>query len=564
MKLYPIAARLFSLSCAAWLCACATAGPSAAGAIGSENSAYGAFLAARFANAQQDPAAAADYYARALQLDPKNAGLARAGFLSALQAGSQLADTFSAQVSGNLLVDMLNGNSAAMAGRFGEAQSNYARLPNQDVTGLMRPILTAWAQFGAGNAQQALATLTAQPAGGPFGVVFTLNAALIADAAGDTQDAKIFYAHIDGAEPDLRLAQILASWQARRGNLVAAEQELNALGAAHPDLQLALPALHAQINKPVVVSAQSGLAETYLTIAGAITQPQQRFLQIVFLQFALSLEPDLTPARLLLASAQSDAGDVNAKPSPSSLHEALASLAPVTPQDALYIPVALQRATILTELGKHEQSVLILKGLSTTAPGNVALLAMTGDALRDEQHFGEAKVYYGKAINGVGKLPPPGAWSLYFDRGICEDQLGNWQDAEADMLTARQLAPNQPYLLNYLGYSWALRGEKLPQAKAMLEHAVSIDPNDGAVIDSLGFIEMRMGKTREAVTLLTKAVELTPDDAEVNAHLGDAFWQAGQKLQANYQWQRALTLNPDAKLKSQINENLSRFATPTV
>jgi Flp pilus assembly protein TadD len=114
-------------------------------------------------------------------------------------------------------------------------------------------------------------------------------------------------------------------------------------------------------------------------------------------------------------------------------------------------------------------------------------------------------------------------------------------------------------VLNYLGYSWAMRGEHLERAQAMLQRAVSLDPNDGAVLDSLGYVDLHLHHTRAAVAELTRAVELAPDDAEVNAHLGDAFWQSGQKLQANYQWQRALTLKPDSKLQTELKAKLHNY-----
>jgi len=125
-------------------------------------------------------------------------------------------------------------------------------------------------------------------------------------------------------------------------------------------------------------------------------------------------------------------------------------------------------------------------------------------------------------------------------------------------MRALKLSPNQPYVLNYVGYSWALHGEKLPEAKAMLQRALSLDPNDGAVIDSLGFVELKQGNTKDALALLTKAVQLSADDPEVNSHLGDAFWQNGQPLQADYQWQRALSLNPPPKLAAELNSKIQQ------
>jgi Flp pilus assembly protein TadD len=102
----------------------------------------------------------------------------------------------------------------------------------------------------------------------------------------------------------------------------------------------------------------------------------------------------------------------------------------------------------------------------------------------------------------------------------------------------------------------------MAQAHAMLTQAVGLDPNEGAIIDSLGFVDLRQGDTGAAVKLLTEAVEMDPDDAEINAHLADAFYAAGEKLQADYQWHRALALNPDPKLQAEIQGKLKQFLAP--
>ena len=107
------------------------------------------------------------------------------------------------------------------------------------------------------------------------------------------------------------------------------------------------------------------------------------------------------------------------------------------------------------------------------------------------------------------------------------------------------MAPDQPYVLNYLGYSWADMGQHLSQARDMIEKAAQRRPNDGAIVDSLGWVMLRQGDTDDAVRTLERAVELEPEDAAINGHLGDAYWAAGRKLEATYQWRRALTFNPE-------------------
>ncbi len=540
------------------LSACAAAGPGGAADAGPGQNPYGAFLAARYADGQGNPAVATRYYAQALQADPGNQQFATEGFIAALLAGSPDAAAFAARAPDNTLSVLLAGNQAAIAGRFAAAKRAFSALPPDGLNLLLKPLLLAWAELGQGHAQAALNTLGPGFSDPVFGAVYVLNAALIADAAGDKKDAAQLYAAVDNGSPNLRLAEVLASWKAREGNKTQAEAVLVGLAEAHPDLAIALPALEANIGKPVVNTARDGMAEAYMTLAGSLNDPSQAFIRTIFLRFALMLRPDLTAARLLLANDQIGGGNPAATPGDVQLQNALDTLMPVSQSDALYAPVALQEAVLLSSLNRPAEAVAILDRLIAIAPKNPVLLANAGDVLRNAGQNAAAIPYYTKAIATIGNPPPSGAWTLFFDRGISEDALGNWAAAEPDMNEALTLSPSQPYVLNYIGYSWALRGEKLNQAKAMLEKAVSLDPNDGAVLDSLGYVDMRRGDTAKSVALLTQAVELDPDDAEVNGHLGDAFWAAGEKLQAAYQWQRALSLKPDAKLRAEITAKVQQ------
>ena len=133
---------------------------------------------------------------------------------------------------------------------------------------------------------------------------------------------------------------------------------------------------------------------------------------------------------------------------------------------------------------------------------------------------------------------------MFYSRGIAYDQVHDWPKAEADLQHALSLSPDQPAVLNYLGYSWADRDKNLGQARAMIEKALQRDPNSGAITDSLGWVMLRQGDDQQAVKMLQRAVELDPEDATINGHLGDAYWAVGRKLEAQYQWRRALTLNP--------------------
>ncbi len=560
-RLTPLGGRIAVAVCIV-LSACAAAPPAAVSSRDA-GAAYGAFLAARYADAQRDPVMATRYYQSALRADPRNQSLVDEGFIAALLAGSPNAKGLANRIAGSALGAMLIGNQAALQGDYAAASKSYSGLPQDDLTGLLRPILLAWAQTGAGDSQSAIIGLTSDFANPVLGPVYVLNAAMIADVSNDMKDATQLYGDVGANQPNLRLVQLLASWQARQGQVALAQTALTQLIAAHPDLRIALPALRAQLGRRIVATPNDGLAEAYLTLAGSLDQPSQTLLRDTFLRFALMLRPNLTAARLLLANSQAGGDEpAGALVHREQLRAALATLQPVRPDDALFGPAALQQANLLAALGQTDDAVALLDKLAAQNPGNPDPLLAAGDVLRSADKFAEATARYSAAIAIVGSPPPASAWALFYGRAICEDQQGNWRAAEPDLLTAMSLAPNQPYVLNYLAYSWALRGEKLDQAAALLQQASGLAPNDGAIIDSLGFVKMRQGQTKAAVSLLTQAVELTPDDAEINAHLGDAFQQAGMTLQADYQWQRALALGPDAKLKAAIEGKLKQLAGP--
>jgi Flp pilus assembly protein TadD len=123
-------------------------------------------------------------------------------------------------------------------------------------------------------------------------------------------------------------------------------------------------------------------------------------------------------------------------------------------------------------------------------------------------------------------------------------------------LRALELEPDQPNVLNYLAYSWIDKGVNLPRAKSMIEKAASQRPDDGAIIDSLGWMHYRMGDFHRAVETLENAITLMPQDAVINDHLGDAYWQVGRRLEAEFQWRRALTFDPDPDVRRSIEQKL--------
>jgi tetratricopeptide (TPR) repeat protein len=175
------------------------------------------------------------------------------------------------------------------------------------------------------------------------------------------------------------------------------------------------------------------------------------------------------------------------------------------------------------------------------------------DLLRADEHYAESAALLDPLIAADGDHPD---WKLLYMRAVDYEESGRWADAERDLQRALKTRPDDPELLNFLGYSWIDRGERLGEALAMVQKAVTLDPQSGAMIDSLGWGYYRLGDYRKAVDKLETAVALEPGDPDVNNHLGDAYWRVGRRLEARFQWDRVLTLDPTPKLKTEVEAKL--------
>ncbi len=529
-----------------------------AGMGGRVDGGFGAFLAARFAAQHADVGYAASEFMKALAADPTDPQLIQQAFAVNVMAGRPEAARLAAELPDNPVANLLLIDNDVHAARWDAAEQRIRQLPKQGVTQILQPILLAWVQQGAGHPDAALATLRPYTEGQRFRSIYALHAAIIADLAGRTADAARLYklAQADYQGLNLRLAQILASWYARQGHLADAQRTLDSIASGTDQLTLAVPGLIAGSMARPVARASDGVAEAYLELAAALRQQDANDFAMLLLHLSLDLRPDLTPARMLMADIMESTGHPEA---------ALAILAPVTDQDPLSAVVRLNRAVLAERMGHTDEALHQLDRLEHDYPNSAVPEIQAGDILRDKNRFPEAIIAYDRAL-ALTPGPAQAVWPLLYARGVAYERSHQWPKAEADFKHALQLAPDQPTVLNYLGYSWADQGTNLAEARKMIDKALQQRPDDGAIIDSLGWVTLRQGDPQAAVKLLERAVELEPEDPTINGHLGDAYWAVGRKLEAMFQWRRALALNPEpedaARIEARLHETTAALNEP--
>ena len=297
---------------------------------------------------------------------------------------------------------------------------------------------------------------------------------------------------------------------------------------------------------PIVQNAAEGAAEALYGLSRYLVRGPNRLVGLGYVRLATHLRPDFIDAHLLMAEQMVQ----------GEQYELAVRSYDAIPEDAAEaLDARIGRASALEGEGKIEDSVQALRATVARWPREIDAHRALGDLLRRNSRFEEAAEAYDGAIALIEE-PENRHWPLYYQRGIALERSKLWERAEADFHMALELEPDQPLVLNYLGYSWVEMGENLAEAQQMIEKAVEQRPDDGYIVDSLGWVLYRLGKFEEAVPHLGRAVELRPVDPVINDHYGDALWMVGRRVEAEFQWQRALSFDPDEDVIDRINRKL--------
>jgi Flp pilus assembly protein TadD len=324
-------------------------------------------------------------------------------------------------------------------------------------------------------------------------------------------------------------------------------------GLTHPLVTTVKEAVEAKRRPGVfTTSVQVGASEMFHGIGVALSRDGSKDLALVFLRLGYYLEPNADVIGLAVGLLLDSEGQ----------HTASNAIYDKIPAASAMKPTAVVRiAQNLDSMGDRAEALRRLRNIVSTRPEDLDAVSVLGDLLRYDEQYTEAADAYTKALEITGG-EAPADWRFYYVRGIAYERAKEWPKAEADFLKALDLNPGQPSVLNYLGYSWIDMDMHLDQALGMIEQAVDLQPQDGYIIDSLGWAFYKLGRIDEAVETLERAVMLRPNDAEINDHLGDAYWKAGRHLEAQFQWKVAKSVDEVGNVAERVGPKLLEGLTP--
>jgi tetratricopeptide (TPR) repeat protein len=497
----------------------------------------GQYLSALIARKTGQEPDALGYINKAIGLSEPNQELYLDAYSLALQAGNiDLAISYADKMSNPkgeaiLSPNLLKAVQAIKAQDYKKASKHLNASTENGFGFLVVNLLKAWvdAALDKQTNVQGLAKLAEQ--GGEFQLLLNYQLGLLQQHLGKEELAK---KHLDYliAFPELpyHMKLRLANFYREIGDqetLLKLEQVYQDRSGAN---EMAYPPL-----EPLTVAG--GAAEVFYGVSSLLISVNALDTADVPLYVAQYLTPEQSSFHFLQAQLAQKKGET------ALAEEYYHSLK----KDKFYgFKSAFQLAYIYQDQGDLEKALEEISQLAETAPDNMRIWLVRGDLLRGSERYEEAIDAYSEAIE-ISEKSEEQHWPAYYARAVAYERAGFWHKAENDFLEALRLEPDQPDVLNYLGYSWLAQNRQVSQAKAMIEKAIKARPRDAHIIDSMGWAYYRLGEYEKAADYLERAISLSPADATVNEHLGDAYWRLGLETQARFQWQRALALEPSEK-----------------
>ncbi|SCY85166.1 tetratricopeptide repeat protein [Paracoccus tibetensis] len=507
----------------------------------------GPYLAARMATVENDFRAAARYFVQAVAQDPSDPYLQDSALVALTSAGDldravAFAERMVLSGSATELAGLLHRAKLVKDGAWDEllAFLETSRSVDLPITeDLMDGTIQGWALMGAGRGSDSLAAFQALAASESLAPVANYHLALAQAIVGDYDSAEALLAQEGTGDHLLGLVarvQVLAQLD-RRDEAEALLAGLPGLEAEPQllDLQARLAA-GAPVSFDIVGGPSDGIAQLLLAFASALSGgPDPEPLSLIHARLAVWLAPENAEARLIAAQLLQERQQFDLAEAEYEAVRAMGQLRPAA---------ELSRIDALARAGRRPEAENAALALSAAYPSLAQAWVALGDVLRQQEKYTTAVPAYDKALQLLSDAPPEARWFPLYARGIALERAGQFERAEADLLAALEIRPDQASLLNYLGYSWIDRNQNLEQALEMIKKAVELAPGDGYILDSLAWAYYRLGRYEEAVAPMEQAIATMASDPLVNDHLGDIYWKVGRTREAEIQWKRALSLEP--------------------
>ncbi|WP_209424404.1 tetratricopeptide repeat protein [Pararhodobacter sp. SW119] len=505
----------------------------------------GAFLAARAAGTANDFVRAVPFLERLMDSEIANPQLRDSLTGSYLALGRQ---EEAARAAGILLDELPQSSTAALV-LMAEAFStrDYAAvLAHLDAGALTHPavdgLARAWANLGQGSMAEVFEAFDEVAAQDGMEAFTFYCRALALAIVGDFEGAvEIIEGPETGVSAALNRRGVIAHAQIL-GQLERFDDALELLNRAFNGMQdervEQMKSAYAEgraVPFDLIADPAEGMAEVLAVMASAVRGGQGGFDALLYARAAEWINPQMPDVQLML-------GQLFVELEQPELAETAFGVLP--PDSGFDMAATLGRAQVLDNLGQLDEAIEVLEDLVARYPDAAGAHQALADFLRRAERHEESLGAYTRAIELLEAQGIEAEWPLWFSRAVAHERSGQWAEAEADFRRALVDAPDQPLVLNYLGYSLVERRENLDEALEMIERAVAGDPDSGYIVDSLAWALFRLGRYEEALPHMERAVELMPSDPILNDHLGDVYWTLGRYREARFQWRRALSFGP--------------------
>ena len=532
--------------------------------------AYGAYLAARVAHLRQDLNTAADYYIKSIKLGADNPEIIGRAYVLLTSEGriSEAAEyAKKAREQGDqgnfihfvVMTDELN------KGNYDKALESLENIKDKAYRESVLPLFESWIYAGNGKSKEALAAMDKLKKDKSLVSLYYMHSGMLNDYLGNQEDAaKAFDTVVNNENLELsyRSLQIISNFYIRSdrkneaAELVKKYYDKNFQARMLYELYQNIQNASSETTAKMIDTPQKGEAEALFNI-GTIFRGYQSDISQIFTALALYLNPQHDVALISMA----DLLENNQR-----YDEAIAKYSKISPQSPIYFMAQLKIASIYMVEKDNKNALKKLESLLKQYPDDYQVLFNLGETSRVMNRQKDAIKYYNKALKVAPKTVKKD-WTIYYALGMAYERNGQWKKAEEALQKALKVSNRHPFVLNYLGYSWLQHNENSNEALYMIFEAYRQNPEDGHIMDSLGWALYRMGKYEDAIKVLERAAEYLPGNAIVCDHLGDAYWLVGRKEEARFQWQHALTLKEDAEelnkevIRQKITHGIQKPAT---